>query len=164
MHWRPTVADTASSSSVKAGDPAPEITLPDQDGQQVSLSSYRGRWVVVYFYPADDTPGCTKESCSFRDAYQDFTDAGAEVIGVSGDSVASHKKFAEKHRLPFRLLADEGDVVRKRYGAMGRAGVLGMKGRITYVVDPEGTVQKVFNSQLQFNRHQKEALATIRGG
>lgn len=148
------------SGAIAVGDVAPEITLPDQDGTPVSLSAFRGRWLVVYFYPADDSPGCTKESCAFRDAYEDFTDLGAEVVGISGDSTESHKAFADKHRLPFTLLADTDGEAKRAFGVRSSLGVL--PGRTTYVIDPEGVVRKVFNSQLQFARHHREALDTIR--
>ncbi len=143
-----------------AGEPAPDFTLPDQNGDSVTLSSFRGGWVVVYFYPQDDTPGCTAESCSFRDNFEDFTDAGATVIGVSSDSVESHKAFADKHRLPFTLLADEGGAVRKRYGVSKTLGLL--PGRVTYVIDPEGVVRRRFSSQFKPKKHIGEALAVIR--
>lgn len=142
------------------GDQAPDFTLPDQDGQSVSLADLRGAWAVVYFYPADDTPGCTAESCSFRDSHEDFVDAGARVIGISGQGVESHKKFAAKHQLPFTLLADEQNEVRKRYGVSKTLGLL--PGRVTYVIDPEGVVRKVFSSQFRPTKHIGEALATIR--
>jgi thioredoxin-dependent peroxiredoxin len=143
-----------------AGEPAPDFTLPDQNGDSVTLSSFRGGWVVVYFYPQDDTPGCTAESCSFRDNFEDFTDAGATVIGVSSDSVESHKAFADKHRLPFTLLADEGGAVRKSYGVSKTLGLL--PGRVTYVIDPEGVVRRRFSSQFKPKKHIGEALAVIR--
>jgi len=116
--------------------------------------------VVLYFYPKDDTPGCTKEACSFRDQYQDFQDAGAEVIGVSSDAEASHEKFAAKHRLPFVLLADRSGVVRKQYGVPATLGLL--PGRVTFVIDRQGIVRHVFNSQLQATRHVEEAIAALR--
>lgn len=147
--------------TIRVGDRAPDFTLPDQNGEMVSLADLRGSWVVVYFYPADDTPGCTAESCSFRDSHQDFVDAGAKVIGISGQGVDSHKRFAEKHDLPFTLLADEGDEVRKRFGVSKTLGVL--PGRVTYVIDPEGVVRKVFSSQFRPTKHIDEALSTIRG-
>jgi peroxiredoxin Q/BCP len=146
---------------VHEGDPAPDFTLPDQDGRQVRLADQRGSWVVVYFYPADDTPGCTAESCSFRDSHEDFVDAGARVIGISGQGIESHKKFAEKHQLPFSLLADERNEVRKEYGVSKTLGLL--PGRVTYVIDPEGIVRKVFSSQFRPTKHIGEALETIRG-
>src|SRR5437763_2026853 len=101
---------------VEEGKPAPDFELLTDEGERVKLSDFRGKPVVLYFYPKDDTPGCTKESCTFRDQYQDFQDAGAEVIGVSSDSAESHEKFATKYRLPFILLSDRGGAVRKEYG------------------------------------------------
>jgi thioredoxin-dependent peroxiredoxin len=147
-------------ANLTAGQTAPDFTLPDQDGTPVSLSDLRGRWVVVYFYPADDTPGCTAESCSFRDSHEDFVGAGAMVIGISSDSVESHQRFADKHRLPFTLLADVDGAVRSAWGVGRTLGIL--PGRVTYVIDPEGTVRKVFSSQFRPKRHIDEALAVIR--
>jgi peroxiredoxin Q/BCP len=148
-------------SGVRVGDAAPDFDLPDASGRRVRLADFRGaRGVVLYFYPKDDTPGCTKEACSFRDSYEDFRDAGAEVIGVSSDSEASHRRFAEKHRLPFALVADERGELRKRYGVPSTFGLL--PGRVTYVIDREGIVRHVFNSQLQATKHVDEALAALR--
>jgi thioredoxin-dependent peroxiredoxin len=148
-------------NTVKVGDPAPDFTLPDQHGRTVRLSDFRGqRAVVLYFYPKDDTPGCTKEACAFRDQYQDFSDAGAEVIGVSSDSADSHAKFVTKYELPFTLVADRGGVVRKAYGVPATLGLL--PGRVTYVIDRAGVVRHVFNSQLQATQHVSEALGTLR--
>lgn len=149
------------ATSVHEGDPAPDFTLPDQDGTATTLSDLRGSWVVLYFYPADDTPGCTAESCSFRDSHEDFVDAGARVVGISGQGVESHKKFAAKHNLPFTLVADEGDEVRTRYGVSKTLGLF--PGRVTFVIDPDGIVRKVFSSQFRPTKHIGEALATIRG-
>jgi peroxiredoxin Q/BCP len=144
-----------------AGDRAPDFALPDQDGREVRLADFRGQKnVVVYFYPKDDTPGCTKESCAFRDAYTVFQEAGAEVIGISSDSPASHKAFAEKHRLPFRLLADAGGQVRAAFRVPRTAGLL--PGRVTYVIDREGVIRHAFNSQLAATRHVDEALEVLR--
>jgi len=145
---------------LSVGDKAPAFETTDQDGKPVALSDYKGKKVVLYFYPKDDTPGCTKESCSFRDQYQDFQDAGAEVIGVSSDSAESHEKFATKYRLPFALLSDRGGATRKAYGVPSTLGVL--PGRVTYVIDREGTVRHVFNSQLQATQHVAEALKALR--
>jgi peroxiredoxin Q/BCP len=147
--------------SADVGRVAPDFTLPDQHGRPVRLADLRGSWVVVYFYPADDTPGCTAESCSFRDSFEDFTDAGATVVGISGDSVESHEAFAAKHRLPFTLLADTEGSVRKAWGVSKTFGLL--PGRVTFVVDPEGVVQRRFSSQFKPTRHMAEALAAIRG-
>src|SRR6266850_2178803 len=112
-------------SAVEPGQPAPDFELSDAEGKRVQLSDFRGkRAVVLYFYPKDDTPGCTKEACSFRDSYEAFKEAGAEVIGVSSDSEASHGKFATKYKLPFTLLADAGGTVRKQYGIPATLGLL----------------------------------------
>jgi peroxiredoxin Q/BCP len=143
------------------GERAPDFALPDANGREVRLADFRGRPVVLYFYPKDDTPGCTKEACSFRDQYQDFRDAGAEVIGVSSDSSDSHRRFAERHRLPFTLLADQGGKVRKLYGVPATLGLL--PGRVTFVIDAEGVVRHAFNSQLAATRHVGEALDALRG-
>jgi peroxiredoxin Q/BCP len=145
---------------VKVGDPAPDFVLPDANGRQVRLGDFRGRPVVLYFYPKDDTPGCTREACSFRDQHQDFQDAGAEVLGVSSDSSESHRRFAARHRLPFRLLADRGGEVRRLYGVPATLGLL--PGRVTFVIDGEGVVRHVFNSQLAATRHVEEALGVLR--
>jgi len=148
-------------SGIKVGDAAPEFDLTDAAGKRVRLSDFRGkRNVVLYFYPKDDTPGCTKEACSFRDSYQSFTDAGAEVIGVSSDDGASHQKFAEKFHLPFTLVSDTGGSVRKRYGVPATLGLL--PGRVTFVIDRDGIVRHVFNSQLQATKHVDEALGVIK--
>ena len=151
----------SGSSSVNVGDQAPDFELPDGTGKTIRLSDYRGRQpIVLYFYPKDDTPGCTKESCAFRDEYEDFKEVGAEVIGVSSDSVESHAKFASKHRLPFVLLADRSGEVRKKYGVPATLGLL--PGRVTYVIDKQGVVRHVFNSQLQATQHVAEAMQALR--
>jgi peroxiredoxin Q/BCP len=150
------------STKVRVGDAAPDFELADQEGTTVRLSSLRGQWVVAYFYPKDDTPGCTAESCSFRDAHEDFVDAGAVVLGISNDSVESHRAFAARHDLPFRLLTDTDGAVRNRWGVGRTLGVL--PGRVTYVIDPEGTVRTVFSSQFGATKHHAEALASIRSG
>ncbi len=145
---------------VKVGDTAPDFTLSAQNGLSVSLNEFRGKnAVVLYFYPKDDTPGCTAESCAFRDQYEVFKTAGAEVIGVSGDSPESHQKFASKYQLPFTLLSDKGDQVRKLYGATAAFGLF--PGRVTYVIDQQGVVQYVFDSMLNFKGHVEEALKTL---
>jgi peroxiredoxin Q/BCP len=148
------------AAGVKAGERAPDFALPDADGKTVRLADFAGRPVVLYFYPKDDTPGCTKEACTFRDQYQEFQDAGAAVLGVSSDSSESHRKFAAKHRLPFPLLSDPGGKVRKRYGVPATLGLL--PGRVTFVIDGAGVVRHVFNSQLDAARHVAEALGVLR--
>ena len=147
--------------TLEAGDVAPRFTLPDKDGKPISLDGLRGRGpVVVYFYPKDETPGCTAEACAFRDAYEDFRDAGAEVVGISSDSADSHQKFAGHHRLPFVLLADEGGRVRSEFGVPKTLGLF--SGRVTYVIDREGIIRHVFSSQIQPKKHVDEALRILR--
>ncbi|MFT5041762.1 MAG: peroxiredoxin Q/BCP [Hyphomicrobiaceae bacterium] len=148
-------------ATIGEGDLAPNFSLESQDGTEISLADYRGSAVVVlYFYPKDDTPVCTKEACAFRDSHEDFTDAGAVVIGVSDDNAASHRSFASKHALPFHLVCDPGQAVRKAYGVPRTLGI--MPGRVTYVIDREGIVRHVTNSQLFAGRHVNEALETVR--
>ncbi|WP_375416078.1 peroxiredoxin [uncultured Hymenobacter sp.] len=131
---------------LETGQPAPDFTLPAPDGgAPFQLSALRGRHVVLYFYPKDDTPGCTTQACGFRDQYEEFLDLGAEVVGVSSDSAASHAQFAQKHRLPFPLLADTGGAVRKRY-EVPRALLGLLPGRVTFVIDKEGIIRYIFNS------------------
>jgi peroxiredoxin Q/BCP len=150
----------ATKQSVEVGDPAPDFTLPSQSGEQVRLSDVWARGpVVLYFYPKDETPGCTTEACTFRDSYEAFKDAGAEVVGVSSDSVTSHESFASKHRLPFVLLADDGGEVRKQYGVRRTLAIL--PGRVTYVIDGEGVVRHIFSSQTGVQRHVHEALDAL---
>lgn len=147
--------------AIREGDAAPDFTLPKQDGTAVRLHDLIQKGpVVLYFYPKDDTPGCTAEACSFRDSYEDFKDAGAEVVGVSSDSADKHRAFADKHRLPFTLVADEGGKVRKAYGVPSTLGLL--PGRVTYVIDRSGKVVHVFNSQINARKHVREALAALR--
>jgi peroxiredoxin Q/BCP len=127
---------------------APTFTLADQDGKTHSLADYRGQWVILYFYPKDDTPGCTTEACSFRDEYDYIQENGAVVLGVSKDSVTSHKKFAEKYNLHFPLLSDESLDTIKAYGAWGERSMYGRKFmgiiRSTYLIDPEGNIAKEY--------------------
>lgn len=147
--------------AVKVGDTAPDFTLPTQTGETVSLSDFIGKTnVVLYFYPKDDTPGCTKESCAFRDSYEQFKDAGAEVIGVSSDSIASHQKFASKYNLPFILLSDADNSLRKLYGVPSTLGLL--PGRVTYAIDKQGVVRHIFNSMMNFNAHVEESLKILK--
>lgn len=147
--------------SIGVGDQAPDFALPSQDGSTVKLSDYRGKkHVVLYFYPKDETAGCTAEACSFRDNYEDFTDAGAEVIGVSSDSEKSHKSFAQHHRLPFKLLSDRGGKLRDAYGVKNTLGIL--PGRVTFLIDKSGVVRHVFSSQLSPLKHVSETLEILK--
>lgn len=149
-----------STSSVGVGDPAPDFELPSQSGEPVRLSDYHGKRVVVlYFYPKDNTPGCTAEACAFRDSHEVFTDAGAEVIGVSADSVSSHEEFSSRHRLPFVLVSDPGGQLRRTYGVRKNMGVL--PGRVTYVIDREGIIRHVFSSMTNIDGHVSDALRVV---
>jgi peroxiredoxin Q/BCP len=127
----------------------------------VRLSDFRGRPVVVFFYPKDDTPGCTAEACSFRDRYEAFAEAGAEVVGISSDSPESHRRFAARHGLPFLLLSDADGAARSAYGVPRTLGLL--PGRVTYVIDAQGVVRHIFNSQFRPARHIEEALGALGG-
>jgi len=145
---------------VTAGSEAPDFTLPSQSGEMVSLGDFLGkRSVVLFFYPKDNTLGCTKEVCAFRDSFEELSNLDAEVIGISSDSVNSHKGFAEKHTLPFTLLSDEGGKVRRLYGVSQTLGIFA--GRVTYVIDEDGVVRNVFSSQIGVERHVEEALKTL---
>jgi peroxiredoxin Q/BCP len=145
---------------IKAGDKAPDFTLPSQSGEPVRLHDRLGeRVVVLYFYPKDNTPGCTAEACAFRDSHEVFTDAGAEVIGISSDSVARHTAFADRHQLPFTLLSDQGGQVRKLYGVPPVLGLL--PGRVTYVIDRAGVVRHVFSSMTNIDQHIGDALRVV---
>jgi len=128
--------------------PAPAFSLIDQDSKIRTLSEFVGTWLVIYFYPKDDTPGCTKEACAIADVYNDFEKLGVKVVGVSKDSSKSHKKFADKYKLPFTLLADESTEVMQAYGAWVEKSMYGKKymgiDRITYLVNPEGKIAKVY--------------------
>ena len=146
--------------TVKVGDKAPDFTLPSQMGDNVTLSEFLGKKnIVLYFYPKDETIGCTKEACTFRDSYEDLTKLGAEVLGVSGQSVESHKSFASHYGLPFILLSDEGNKLRELYGVPSSLGIL--PGRVTYIIDKKGVVRHIFNSQTQTQRHVEEAKKTL---
>jgi len=149
--------------TLAVGDEAPDFALPASTGDTVRLSELtkaQGRTVVVFFYPKDDTPGCTVEACGFRDFYYKFAEAGAEVVGISSDSTASHERFANKHKLPMRLLTDSDERVRKLYGVRPLLGIL--PGRATFVVDRDGKVRHVFVSQLRVVSHVQQALETVR--
>jgi peroxiredoxin Q/BCP len=150
---------------VEAGQTAPDFTLSDQQGQPVTLASFRGTPVVLYFYPKDDTPGCTKEACAFRDARAAYEGAGAKVIGVSPDSPAAHRKFAEKYQLPFTLLADPEKRTCQDYGVWKEKNMYGKKSmgveRTTFVIDGAGVVRKVF-PRVKVDGHSDKVLEAIK--
>lgn len=149
---------------LKVGDKAPDFTLPDQDGASVSLKDFAGRRVIVYFYPKDNTPGCTKEACSIRDNFPALSEKEAVVLGISADSVESHKKFKEKFNLPFTLLSDPEKEVIKAYGAWGTKKMYGKEYegimRYTYVIGADGTVEKAFE-KVKTAQHGEELLGAL---
>src|SRR5215203_2231527 len=147
---------------IRVGAKAPDFTLRSQSGKLVSLGDFLGRRpVVLFFYPKDNTLGCTKEVCAFRDDFEQFGKLDAEVIGISSDTVQSHRAFAQKHDLPFALLSDKGGKVRKLYGVPNTLGLF--PGRVTYVIDEQGVVRHIFSSQLGVERHVEEAISALRG-
>ena len=151
----------AKTPSLKVGDPAPEFTLRSSAGAAVNLADFRGKAeVVLFFYPKDNSPACTIEACSFRDRYEDFRDAGAEVIGVSGDSLDSHKRFSRALSLPFVLLSDADGAVRARYGVPKTLGLF--PGRTTFLIDKEGIIRHVFSAQFLPHKHVPEMLDVLR--
>lgn len=141
--------------SLKEGDPAPDFTLLSDDGKAVSLSALKGKPVVLYFYPKDFTPGCTKEACAFRDAFSAFQAAGVEVLGVSVDDVQSHQKFKSEHNLNFKLLADTEKKVSTAYGVLN---AMGMSSRVTFLIDREGKIKRIFK-EVKPDEHAGEVLA-----
>ena len=146
--------------ALSPGTIAPDFELPDAAGKPVRLSQYRGKnAVVVYFYPKDDTAVCTKQACSFRDHFAEFEGAGAVILGISDDSVASHAAFAAKYGLPFLLLSDWGGRVRKLFGVAKRFGIL--PGRVTFVIDRDGVVRHVYSGLGESDRHVMEALGAL---
>lgn len=149
-------------NEIKIGSSIPTFKLPDQNGNLFNINSVLGKKnLVIYFYPKDDSPGCTKEACSFRDQFEVFKEANAVIIGISGQSVKSHKEFAEKHRLSFTLLSDEGNKIRKQFGVP--TNLMGLlPGRVTYIADETGKVTYIFNSQIQSTKHVDEALRILK--
>ena len=152
-------------TALKVGDIAPKFSLPDQDGQIHKLSEAKGHWVLLYFYPKDLTPGCTAEACGIRDDYSEFRRLKAEVFGVSTDKVASHRKFADKHALPFTLLADEDKEVVAAYGVWGKKKFMGREymgtNRRSFLIGPDGRIRKIYDS-VKPALHAREVLADLR--
>jgi len=151
----------AQNSKLKVGDIVPDFSLPNQNGKTFHLKDALGQKnLVIYFYPKDDTPGCTKEACKFRDEFQDFNDLDAMVIGISSDSVSSHQEFAQKYNLPFTLLSDTDKKVRKLFGVPNFSGVI--PGRVTYIVDKNGKIVYIFNSMRNAEKHIDEAKRILK--
>lgn len=152
------------SLAIREGQMAPEFEALDQNGARVSLRDLRGKPVVLYFYPKDDTPGCTKEACSFRDAWGEFERRGAVVLGVSTDPVKSHAKFVEKFRLPFRLLADVDQAIVRAYGVLGEKVFMGRRylgtHRVTFLIGPDGKIAAVW-PKVKPEGHAGEVLAAL---
>lgn len=150
---------------LKVNQKAPDFSLPDQDGKQHKLSDYKGQWVLLYFYPKDDTPGCTKEACSMRDNLPRFSKTKAQVFGISVDSVASHKKFVEKYKLNFTLLADEDKKVVEKYGVWQEKSMYGKKYfgtvRDSFLINPEGKIEKIYR-KVKPEQHADEVLADLK--
>jgi len=144
---------------------APDFTLPDQHGEDHTLSDYRGQWVLLYFYPKDDTPGCTKEACSIRDAFPHFEELNIKVLGVSVDSIESHRKFSEKFKLPFTLLSDAHKKVVSHYCVWGEKSFMGREHegviRSSFLIDPTGTIEKVY-TDVKPEKHAEEVLRDLK--
>ncbi len=144
---------------IEVGDMVPSFSLKDQNGKLVTINNLINKPMVIYFYPKDDTPGCIKEACKFRDDFESFVSEGAIVIGISSDDVASHKKFEEKYNLPFTLLADTKNEIRRLFGVP--KSIILLPGRVTYVVDENGIVQYIFNSQFNAEKHVENSLKKL---
>jgi thioredoxin-dependent peroxiredoxin len=143
------------------GQAAPDFSLPDQHGQVRSLKDFSGKWLVLYFYPKDDTPGCTQEACAFRDDLQQITKLGAQVVGISVDDTGSHARFAKKYHLPFPLLADKTTTVAASYGALNDWVLLKFARRYTFLIDPHGNIDKVY-TKVETSRHSKQIIDDLR--
>jgi len=148
------------AAALRPGDRAPLIAQRDQNGTERRSDQLAGKALVLFFYPKDDTPGCTMEVCAFRDSYSDLQALGAEVWGVSGDDDASHQRFAQRHGLPYPLLTDRGNQLRKSFGVPNVLGLL--PGRVTYVIDGEGVIRHVFNNLLDGPAHRREAIEALK--
>jgi peroxiredoxin Q/BCP len=146
---------------LKSGDDAPNFTLPDNQGRQVSLGNFKGKWVVLYFYPKDDTPGCTTEACRFRDDFKILENLGAQIVGMSIDDSFSHKKFAEKYNLPFPLLSDASGEVASLYGALNNFLVIKLAKRYTYLINPQGKIAKIYLS-VDTSKHSQEIIEDLK--
>ena len=150
----------ANADTLVTGQIAPDFNLVDQNGENHSLADYRGRWVILYFYPKDDTPGCTKEACAFRDEYKAITAKNSQVLGVSVDDQSSHKEFSEKYSLPFPLLVDADGAVAKQYGSLTSLGIIKFAKRHTFIIDPDGNIVVIYRD-VDPNNHSQEILADL---
>ena len=144
------------------GQVAPDFKLPDQTGKTHQLADYRGKWLVLYFYPKDDTPGCTKQACAFRDDISKLRDLGAQVVGVSLDDTVSHAEFAKKYSLPFPLLADQQGLIAERYGSITKIFAMKFAKRNTFLIDPQGKIAKVYLSA-EAGRNSEQVIADLTG-
>ena len=149
--------------SITIGDTCPTFTLLNQEGKEINIQDFIGKKnIIIYFYPKDNTPGCTKEACSFRDAMQDLNNLNCEVFGISANSVSSHKAFAERFRLTFNLLSDENNSVRKQFKVP--ANLFGLiPGRVTYIINQEGKIIHIINSQTNPEKHINETIEVVKG-
>lgn len=151
----------AHAATLQVGQAAPDFVLPDQDGKTRQLADWRGKWLVLYFYPKNDTPGCTTEACNFRDDWLLLQELGAAVVGLSVDTSASHAAFAQKYKLPFPLLADAKGEVAARYGALSDWLVYKFAKRQTFIVDPQGRIARIYRS-VDSDKHSAEIVADLR--
>lgn len=160
-----TIHHRRAAMALSVGQTAPEFTALDQDGRAISLGDYRGKWVVLYFYPKDNTSGCTRQACAFRDAMEGLTTAGAVVVGVSPDSVRSHRSFADKHSLPFRLVADEDHQIAQAYDVWKEKKLYGRTywgiERTTFIIAPDGRIAAIF-PKVKVDGHVEQVLETLR--
>jgi peroxiredoxin Q/BCP len=148
-------------ASLKIGDNLPTFKLQDQNGNWIDSNNLKDEVLVIYFYPKDDTPGCTAEACAFRDSHEDFIQLGAKVIGVSADSISKHKDFVNRYKLPFTLLSDNSNELRKKFGVP--KSFLGLlPGRVTYIFDKNGKLVHVYDSQINSKGHIKTSLETVK--
>lgn len=151
----------AEEVEMTVGSPAPDFSLPDQQGRMRSLAAFHGQWVVLYFYPKDDTPGCTKEACHFRDDYLAAKKLGVEILGVSVDSPESHTKFSDKYSLPFPLLADTDGKVARQYGALWSLGPIRFARRQTFLIDPQGRIARIYR-KVDPDSHSREVIDVLK--
>jgi peroxiredoxin Q/BCP len=152
--------NSANADNLKLGDTAPSFELQDQTGVFHKSEQYHGQWLVLYFYPKDDTPGCTTEACAFRDEYKVIIEQNTQVIGISVDSVESHAEFAGKYNLPFPLLADKGGIVAKQYQSLASMGPIKFAKRHSFIIDPEGKIRKIYRS-VSPSRHSQQIISDL---